>query len=83
LNCSGRIDGEYYEPDDTSKPYMLMIDSRGTGQADVIMFDYGRKGWFDRAVYDTVGDGKPHLIGYFHKDDTKPYKVEPYTTSGK
>jgi len=83
LNCSGRMDGELYEPDDTSKPNMLIIDTKGTGKGDIVMFDNGRKGWFDSAFYDTVGDGKPHLIGYFHKGEDKPYKVEPYTASGK
>jgi S1-C subfamily serine protease len=82
LNCSGRIDAQFVEPDDASKPYLLAIDSKRTGHFDVVMIDNGRKGWFDIALYDTVGDGKPHLIGYFKKDEDKPYKFEPYKESG-
>jgi hypothetical protein len=76
LDCMGRKNGEYIEPDDASQPYYLAVDSHGTGHCDVVYIDNGRKGWFDQAAFDTVGDGKAHLIGYLRKGEFTPYKYE-------
>jgi hypothetical protein len=69
----------YVEPDDPSKSIVMLIDSKGSGIYDVIYIDHNRKDWFDEVLYDTVGDGHPHLIGYLKKGASEPYKYEPYT----
>lgn len=76
-NCTGVVDMIVKLPDDPNEPAVVMLDTKHTGKVDAIIFSKDRK-HPDYALYDTTGSGKPDLIGYFHNNESEPYKVEKY-----
>lgn len=78
LDCDGDGDVIYQTPDDTSRPTLILIDSKHAGRIDIVMVCPKRDGYPSYALYDTTGSGKPDTVGYFRNHEFEPYKVEPY-----
>ncbi len=74
------ICGETSEPDPfVSRPITFHLDSKGTGRADIVVFQGARNGRWNRSWIDTDGDGKYDTIGY-HPDGTLgAARYEPMT----
>ncbi len=75
--CDGKVGFVLFTPDDTTQPRFLLFDSKGTGKFDTMFVDERRDGAIEYAFYDTVGDGKFHVKGYFRPGESEPYRYEP------
>src|SRR6266516_5148062 len=67
INCSGKDNAEYVYPDKKSDAVLLRLDRNGDGLADVIFFDFKRRGKWDLSWWDENFDGHWTLVGY-HDD---------------
>jgi len=77
-NCSGVVDMIIKLPDDPAQPAVVLLDTKHTGKIDTMLFSNDRV-HPDYALYDTTGSGKPDLVGYFHNNESEPYRVEKYS----
>ena len=78
LTCDGVWDAIYTVPDDQREPITFQFDSKNTGLVDIVVLDIDRDGKWDISYHDTVGDGKPHLVGRHPDGALKPSRFEVY-----
>jgi hypothetical protein len=79
-NCGGKANAELVIPDKHSDPIVLQVDRNGDGLADVIFFDFKRKGQWELSFWDDDFAGKWTLVGH-HSDGTlTPTSFESYET---
>jgi Trypsin-like peptidase domain len=77
-NCGGKLNAEYIVPDKQSDPIMLRADRNGDGRADVIYFDFQRRGKWDLSLWDENFDGHYTLVGYHADGSLTPSSFESY-----
>jgi S1-C subfamily serine protease len=78
INCSGKDNAEYVYPDKKSDAVLLKLDRNGDGQADVIFFDFKRRGKWDISWWDENFDGHWTLVGYHDDGSLTPSRFESY-----
>ena len=77
-NCSGKINAEYIVPDKPSDPVMLRVDRNADGRADVMYFDFKRRGKWDLSFWHENYDGHWTLVGYHPDGSLIPSRFESY-----
>lgn len=75
-DCSGKVSFVVLDPDDKNQPTYLLISSKSDGKIDVVLVSPNRDGNIAYGLYDTVGDGRFHMKGYFRPGESKPYRFE-------
>lgn len=78
IDCDGNPDGVMLVPDDSSKPFIILVDENGDGEVDTWLIDVGRDGEIEKAIYDSDDDGEPDMVGYFRSGEQEPYRFEPF-----
>jgi S1-C subfamily serine protease len=77
-NCSGQHNADLIVPDKQSDPIMLRVDRNGDGRADVIFFDFQRRGKWDLSLWSENYDGHWTLVGYHDDGSLTPSRFESY-----
>ncbi len=78
LNCDGKVDATWREPDDKSLGIRLTFESQGDGRTDKVFVDDDRDGKWDYSLHDTDGDGVPDSIGLHPDGELTPVRYRPY-----
>jgi S1-C subfamily serine protease len=78
LDCSGKVNGALFVPDDKSEPIEFWMDMNNDGKIDVKVFDEERLGKWKISLWDTNYDGKPDMIGHHPDGKLKPSRFEKY-----
>src|SRR6187549_3253697 len=65
-------------PDKQSEPIMLKVDRNGDGRADVVYFDFQRRGKWDLSLWSENNDGHWTLVGYHDDGTLTPSRFESY-----
>jgi S1-C subfamily serine protease len=76
--CNGKSTGEDVIPDDESKAIYLRMDRNGDGNADVIFFDFKRRGKWDMSWWDEDFKGQWTLVGYHDDGSATPSRFESF-----
>ena len=76
--CNGRDDAVFVYPDDKSQAVLLKLDRNKDGKADVVFFDFKRRGKWDMSWWDENFDGHWTLVGYHDDGSLKPSRFESY-----
>lgn len=76
--CSNQGDILYRKPDDPKRSIALLLDTTGSGKADVWIYDWNRDGKWDFSLYVSGQDEKITLIGYHPDGKVVATRVEPY-----
>jgi hypothetical protein len=71
-------DAEYIVPDKQSDPVILRVDRNADGRADVMYFDFQRRGKWDLSFWDENYDGHWTLVGYHPDGSLIPSRFESY-----
>jgi hypothetical protein len=77
-NCSGKNNADLIVPDKQSDPIMLRVDRNGDGRADVVYFDFQRRGKWDLSLWDENYDGHWTLVGFHPDGSLTPSSFESY-----
>jgi hypothetical protein len=77
-NCSGKVNAEYIVPDKKTDAIMMRMDRNGDGRADVVYFDFQRRGKWDLSLWDENYDGHWTLVGYHPDGSLTPSRFESY-----
>jgi len=77
-NCSGKNNADLIVPDKQSEPIMLKVDRNSDGGADVIYFDFQRRGKWDLSLWSENNDGHWTLVGYHDDGSLTPSRFESY-----
>jgi S1-C subfamily serine protease len=76
--CSGKMDAVFVYPDDKSIEVQLKVDRNKDGLADVVFFDFKRRGKWDLSWWDENFDGHWTLVGYHDDGSLKPTRFQSY-----
>jgi S1-C subfamily serine protease len=76
--CNGKDDAVFVYPDDKSQAVLLKMDRNNDGKADVLFFDFKRRGKWDMSWWDENFDGHWTLVGYHDDGSLKPTRFESY-----
>jgi S1-C subfamily serine protease len=76
--CTGKIDAVFVYPDDKSQAVLLKMDRNHDGKADVVFFDFKRRGKWDMSWWDENFDGHWTLVGYHDDGSLKPSRFESF-----
>jgi hypothetical protein len=76
--CTGKTDAVFVYPDDKSQAILLKMDRNNDGRADVVFFDFKRRGKWDLSWWDENFDGHWTLVGYHDDGSLKPSRFESY-----
>jgi len=57
---------------------MLRVDRNGDGRADVVYFDFQRRGKWDLSLWDENYDGHWTLVGFHPDGSLTPSSFESY-----
>jgi len=77
-NCSGKVNADFIIPDNKTEAYIMRVDRNGDGQADVMYFDFQRRGKWDLSFWDENYDGHWTLVGYHPDGSLTPSRFESY-----
>lgn len=77
-DCSGKNTAEYVVPDKQTDPILLRTDRNGDGQADVVYFDFERRGKWDLSLWSENYDGRWTLVGFHPDGSLTPSSFESY-----
>ena len=83
MDCSGKVNGALFVPDDKAEPIEFRMDTNNDGKIDVRVFDEERQGRWKISLWDTDYDGKPDLIGYHPDGKLKPSRFEKYSPNAR
>jgi S1-C subfamily serine protease len=81
--CNGKDTGEYVIPDKQTNAIFLRVDRNGDGKADVIFFDFKRRGKWDISWWDENYDGHWTLVGYHDDGSLTPSRFESFAAYQK
>ncbi len=76
IDCDGKVETRYFQPDNMRAAAHLAIDFDGDDQIDVVLFDVNRDGHVDYSSFDVNDDGRGDLMGYHKDKQPVPYKIE-------
>ena len=84
LFCDGKTTFERKYPDDTSLPYMAVVDRNEDGTEDMIVFDFSRKGQWQVSLNDTNFNGAWDMVGHHPDGKIVPswYETYPHYLAG-
>jgi hypothetical protein len=77
-HCRGKITAEYIVPDKPTEPFVMRVDRNDDGRADVVYFDFQRRGKWDLSLWDENFDGHWTLVGHHADGSLIPTSFESY-----